>query len=162
MRRSMVALALGSLLAAFGSAEGQTAARVEYRDGRLGVAVAVGDLPLRVHARSAREMGWTEVVWRPERVMASGGRPSWSHENLNRGELNHILGKETVKRIARHGRDMGARGALRGQWYQVDRRSAVLEVTMSGFPVAEAWDYGGDGHVDRVYFAREPRRDRRW
>lgn len=109
---------------------------MEYRNGRLGVAVSVGDRP-----------HWD--------------RASLDRASLNRGELNQILGNETVKRIARHGRDLGARGALRGQWYQVNRRSAVLEATVGGYPVAEAYDYGGDGYVDRVIFARESVRPRR-
>ena len=135
MKRYTMMIALGILLADFASAEGQTAARVEYRNGQLGVAVAIGGLPHRVYAPRVRE-------------------------SLTRGELNRILGSRTVNDIARHGRAMGARGAMRGQWYEAGGRSAVLEVTLGGFPVAEAWDHGGDGYVDRVYFARESRRYR--
>jgi hypothetical protein len=136
MKRYTMAIALGILLADFASAEGQTTARVEYRNGQLGVAVDIGELPHRVYAPRVRE-------------------------SLNRGELNRILGNRTVNDIARHGRALGARGAMRGQWYQSGRRSAVLEVTLGGFPVAEAWDHGGDGYVDDVYFARESVRPRR-
>ncbi|MHB1192702.1 MAG: hypothetical protein ACYC6F_06610 [Longimicrobiales bacterium] len=133
MKRYTMAIALGILLADFASAEGQTAARVEYRNGQLGVAVAIGNLPYRVYAPRVRG-------------------------SLNRGELNRILGNRTVNDIARNGRAMGARGAMRGQWYGAGRGSAVLEVTLGGFPVAEAWDYGGDGYVDRVVFAEASRR----
>ena len=153
MRGYTVVMALGLLLADFVPTEGQTAARVEYRDGRIGVAVAIGDLPQRVYAPRVREARWVEADWRPEPVVARPGRSHWARESLNRGELNRILGNRTVNDIARHGRAMGARGALRGQWYQEGRRAAVLEVTVGGFLVAEAWDHGGDGWVDRVYFA---------
>ncbi len=157
MTRYTVLMALGLLLADFAQAEGQTGARVEYRDGRIGVAVAIGDLPQRVYAPRVRDVRWVEASWHPGPMEVRPVARHWARESLNRGEMNRILGARTVNDIARHGRAMGARGAMRGQWYQAGRRSAVLEVTVGGLPVAEAWDQGGDGYVDRVYFAEPPR-----
>jgi hypothetical protein len=156
MKRTTVVMALGLLLADFAHAEAQTAARVEYRDGRIGVAVAIGDLPQRVYAPRTRDLGWYEVAWRPAPVVVHAGRPHWVRESLNRGELNRVLGSRTVSDIARHGRTLGARGTMRGQWYQAGRRSAVLEVTVGGVLVGEFVDLGADGVIDRFYLAPVP------
>lgn len=150
-------MALGLLLADFGSVQGQTAARVEYRDGRLGVAVAVGDLPTRVRAAPVYGRGgWVETAWRPERVHVRSGRTAWRQDTLRKQELRHLLGKETVKTLERHARTLRLHGPLAGSWYRSDRRTVVLEVTVRGAPVAEVVDYGGDGIMDRFYLAPVP------
>jgi hypothetical protein len=32
----------------------------------------------------------------------------------------------------------------------------VLEITVGDYPVAEAYDYGGNGFIDRIFLARVP------
>lgn len=163
MKRHMMIVTLGLLLADFGSVQGQTSARVEYRDGRLGVAVAVGDLPGRGHAVPVYGRGgWVEAAWRPERVHVRSGNAAWRGERLRKQDLRHLLGKETVKTLERHAKTLRLHGPLTGSWYRSDRRTVVLEVTVRGAPVAEVVDYGGDGIMDRLYLAPVPgyRRDR--
>jgi len=155
MNRYMVGMALGLLLAGVDSVHGQTAARVEYRDGRIGVAVAIGALPMRTaHARTPA-MGWVAADWGPARVvMASPARPYWGRETLRKVELRRLLGKDMVKRLEQHGRALGLRGTIEGSWFRVDRRTVMLDVTMRGAPVAELYDYGADGYIDRVLLVR--------
>jgi hypothetical protein len=156
MNRYTVGMAMGLLLAGVESAGGQAAARVEYKDGRVGVAVAIGDLPVRVaHARFPVG-GWVEAGWGPVRVVLGAERPYWTREVLRKNELRHILGNDLVKTIERHGRNLGYRGPLEGRWFRVDRRTVMLEVTLGGGPVAEAWDYGSDGVLDRIMLAPRP------
>lgn len=131
MRMHTGIMALGLLLAGGGAAEAQTAARVEYRDGRVGVAVAIGDLPFRVRVDDPRR----------DHVR--------SRYVVDRGELRWLVGKDGVKSLDRHARRLGLRGPMEGRWYRTGRRSAVLEVTVRGAPVADLVDVDGDGEVDR-------------
>ena len=162
--RHALLTALGMLMVGYGSAEAQTAARVEYRDRNFGIALAIGDLPLRVYAPRAPRAVWTETVWRPARVVRTyHERPSWTQGSLNRGELNRVLGKDMVKHIDRRAKAMGIRGPMQGRWYRTDRQTVMLEVAVRDVPVAEVYDFGGDGTMDRTYFAEGPDyyRDRR-
>jgi hypothetical protein len=156
MNRHVVGAALVLLLAGVDSVSGQTAARVEYRDGRIGVAVAIGNLPARVVHPGARAAGWVAADWAPSRVLVSPGRPYWGREALKRNDLRRLLGNDMVRMLDRHARAIGLRGPIRGQWYQLDRRTVLLEVTVRGAPVAELYDHGGNGYIDRVYLARAP------
>jgi hypothetical protein len=45
---------------------------------------------------------------------------------------------------------MGLGGKLWGRWFRTDRTTVLLEVTARGVPVAELYDHGGDGHIDRI------------
>ncbi len=156
MNRYAVGAALVLLLAGVDSVNGQTAARVEYRDGRIGVAVAMGNLPARlVHPRT-RAVGWVAVDRGPARVWVSAARPYWGPETLRRNDLRRLLGNDMVRMLERHARAIGLRGPIHGHWFRVDRRTALLEVTMRGAPVAELYDYGGNGVFERVYLARAP------
>jgi hypothetical protein len=157
MNRHVVGAALVLLLAGVDSVSGQTAARVEYRDGRIGVAVAIGDLPVRVIHPQARARDWVAADWRPARVWMGAGRPYWGREVLRKNDLRRLLGKDMVKMLERHSRAIGLRGPIQGHWYSMDRRTVLLEVTVRGAPVAELYDYGGNGVIDRVYLARVPR-----
>lgn len=154
MNRHMVGAALVLLLAGVDSVSGQTAARVEYRDGRIGVAVAIGNLPVRVVHPRTRAVGWVAADWAPARVVVSTGRPHWGREVMRRNDLRRLLGNDMVRMLERHARAMGLRGPIQGQWFQADRRTVLLEVTVRGAPVAELYDYGGNGYIDRVYLSR--------
>jgi hypothetical protein len=137
MNKYMVGMALALLLAGGDSLAGQTAAQIEFRNGRIGVNVAIGGLPFRIGVNSRQH--------------------TWNQGTLDRQDLRNLLGKETVKRIERHGKAMGARGKTRGRWFQVDRRTTVVEVTMGGVPVAELHDYRNDGIIDEIFLTQPPR-----
>jgi hypothetical protein len=156
MNRFVVGAALVLLLAGVESVSGQTAARVEYRDGRIGVAVAIGDLPVRVvHPRTVAG-GWVAANRGPVRVVVNAGRPYWGREMMRKNDLRRLLGNDMVRMLERHARAIGLRGPIQGQWFHLDRRTVLLEVTVRGAPVAELYDYGGNGYMDRVYLARAP------
>jgi hypothetical protein len=157
MNRHMVSMAMVLLLGVAGTADARTAARVEYRDGRIGLAVVIGDLPVRVIHQQPRAAGWIAADLGPTRVVVSKGRPAWTREALRKNDLQRQLGKSTVRMLERHARSIGLRGPLRGEWYRIDRRTVVLEVTVRGAPVAEFYDYGGNGVFERMYLARAPR-----
>lgn len=163
MKRYAVGMALGLLLADFSPVDAQTAARVEYRDGRVGVAVAIGDLPVRVQpAPVYRAGGRVEVrrapvaVWAPTVMVRAGGRPSWTREVLRKNDLRYLVGRDAVRTMERHARTLDARGPMEGRWYRADRRTAILEVTVGGDLVAEFVDHGADGTLDRFYLAEVP------
>ncbi len=156
MNRYTVGMMMGLLLAGVDSAHGQAAARVEYRDGRIGVAIALGDLPVRVARARTPALGWVAAEWGPVRVVYAPERPYWNREVLRRNELRRILGNDMVKTMERHGKNLGYRGPLEGRWFRLDRRTVMLEVTLGGGPVAEAYDYGSDGTLDRVLLAVHP------
>lgn len=170
MKRYAWGLALGLVLADFGTADAQTAARVEYRDGRVGVAVAIGDLPVRVRpAPVVRGGGPTEVrwapvtVWAPGRVVVPGarvvvhaGRGGWHRDALRKNELRDLVGRDAVRTLERHARTLDARGPMEGRWYRADRRTVLLEVTVGGDLVGEFVDHGADGTLDRFYLAEVP------
>lgn len=107
-------MAMGLVALSFAAAEAQSAARFEYHDRNLGVAVAIGDLPVRVYVPSAPRIVWREVAWRPVRVRGHHGPPSWAHGRLSRGHLDRLLGDDLVLRMDRHGTAMGFRGAPTG------------------------------------------------
>jgi len=151
MNRQLVGMALGLLLLGIEPVEAQTRARVEYRDGRIGVAVSIGDLPVRVAHPRVRTAGRVAVNWGPVRVVAKTRGRYWTHSSLRRKDLRYLLGKETVRRVERHARAMGLRGPVQGAWYRIDRRTLMLEVTVRGTPVAEMYDFGSDGYIDEVY-----------
>lgn len=173
MNRYMVGMTLGLLLLGIEPVESQTGARVEYRSGRVGVAVAIGDPPvraahprIRVPARGAPGHGRVSgrvvrsrtgvagslaVDWGRVRLVLDAGRPYWRPGLLKQNDLRRLLGKGTVKRVERHARFLGLRGPLRGQWLRLDRRTMVLELTTRGRLVAELYDYGMDGYLDQLF-----------
>lgn len=169
MNRHLVGMALSLLLLGIEPAEAQTGARVEYRNGRIGVAVAIGDLPAYGAHPRYRTAGRVAVNWGPVRVLARNRGAYWTRTTLRRNDLRQLLGRETVRRLDRHARAIGLRGPMHGDWYRIDRRTLMLEVTVRGAPVAEMYDYGGDGYMDRMYLVNPrglghpylDRRDRR-
>jgi len=160
MNRYMVGAAVVLLLAGSDSLAGQTAAQVEYRSGRIDVGVAIGGLPVRVMPNGPAAWGWVAADWGPFRVRIGSGQPSFRPRTLDRQDLRNLLGKETVKQIERHGKAMGLRGQTWGRWFQVDRRTTAVEVTMGGAPVAELYDYGNDGYIDEILLIQPPRQAR--
>jgi hypothetical protein len=158
MNRHMAGAAMMVLLlAGVESVEARTAARVEYRDGRIGVAVVIGDLPVRVVHPQHRGVGWVAADLGPARMWKGPGRISWRQEVLRSKELRRLLGRDTVKMLERHARTLRLRGPIQGQWYRADRRTVVLEVTVRGAPVAKFYDHGSNGVFERMYLARSPR-----
>ncbi len=162
MNRQVLGLAMAFLLTGAGAASGQATARVEYKSGWIGVAIAVGDLPVHVRSRSLPAFAWVAADLGPVRIWATPGRPFWRREVLNRDELRHLVGRETVKGIERHAKALGLRGSLEGRWFRMDRHSVLLEVSVRGRPVAELHDYGSDGLIDRVLLVGEGRYDHRF
>ena len=151
MNRYMVGLALAFLLVATDAVAGQTAARVEYRNGRIGVGVAVGTLPVRVSPHGPVARGWVAADWGPFRIRVGSRRPSLVGRTLHRQELRYLLGKNTGKRIENHAKRMGSRGQTQGRWFRVDRNTSRLEVTVGRVPVAELYDYRNDGYIDELF-----------
>jgi hypothetical protein len=156
MNRYTVGMAMALLLVAGDSLAGQTAARVEYRNGRIGVGVAIGRLPVRVGPHGPAARGWVAADWGPVRIRIASRRPSWTGRTIHRNELRFLLGKETVKRIERHAKAFGIRGPTRGQWFHLDRSTSVLEVTVNRIPVAELYDYRNDGYIDELFLTGPP------
>lgn len=157
MKKHMIATAVVLLLVGIGTSYAQTAARVEYRDGRIGLAVVLGDLPIRVTPAQPRTSGWIAADVGPVRAWMGTARPNWSRQVLRKNELQRMLGKDTVRMLERHARSIGLRGPLQGRWYRVDRRTVMLEVTVRGAPVAEFHDHSNNGIFERMYLARSPR-----
>jgi len=160
MNRYMVGIALALFLAGNDAAAGQTTAHVEYRNGRIGVGVVIGGLPVRVSPHGQATRGWVAADWGPVRIRVASRRPSWNQGTLDRQDLRYLLGKETVKRIERHARRMGVRGRTRGHWFRVDRTTTVLEVTVDRISVAELYDYRNDGVIDELFLTGLPGRAR--
>ena len=112
-------------------------------------------------------------VWRPYRDARVRVRLDWGRaplryrvlhrmdQQLNPGELRHVLGHRMVNQIRRSGRRAGLRGAPRGYWVDSWRDGLVLVVTMDRVEVAEFIDYDRDGLIDDGYFFRD-QRGRRW
>lgn len=150
MNRYMVGMLLGLLLFGVEPVESQAVARVVYRNGNLGVSVAIGDIPIRVTHRHGGVMGRVAVEPGRSRVVVGDRGPYWQRGTLKEGHLRQLLGKHQLRRLERHARASGLRGPLRGQWFQLDRRTMVLEVTVRGALVAEAYDYGRDGYLDEM------------
>jgi hypothetical protein len=151
MNRYMVGMAMTLLLAGTDSLAGQTSARVEYRNGRIGVDVAVGRLPVRVSPHGPTARGWVAADWGPVRISVASRQPFFRQGTFDRQDLRYLLGKETVKQIEQHAKRMGIRGRTEGQWFQVDRATTVLEVTVGRVPVAELYDYRSDGFIDELF-----------
>lgn len=151
MNRYVMSIALAIFLAGGEVVVGQTAARAEFQNGRVGVSVAIGDLPLRVHPRPLNARGWVATDWGRVRLWASNARPMRSREVLRKQDLRYLLGKETIRRIEWHARDMGLAGPLEGRWFREDRYTTLIEVRVRGIPIAELHDYGSDGYIDRVF-----------
>ena len=145
------------LLVAGDSLAGQTTAHIKYQNGRVGVGVSVGRLPVRVSPHGPTARGWVAAEWGPVRVRVASRRPSFTGRTIHRRELRYMLGKETVKRIERHARRMGIRGRTLGRWFHVDRSTSVLEVTVDRIPVAELYDYRNDGRIDELFLTGPPR-----
>lgn len=150
MNKYVVSMALALLVAVGEPVTGQTAARVEFHTGGIGVSVAIGDLPVRVRPHASTAVRWVAADWGPVRIWGIGAPPVWRRDVLRKQDLRYLLGKETVRRIERHARDMRIAGPVEGRWFRVDRYTTLLEVTVRGIPVAELYDYGGDGYIDRV------------
>jgi hypothetical protein len=158
MNRYMMGIAMALLLVASDSLAAQTRARVEYRNGRIDVGVALGRLPVRVSPHGPTARGWVAADWGPVRIRVAS-RPTIRYQGaLNEKDLRHILGKETVKDIERHAKRMGIKGKTRGQWFQADRNTTVLEVTVDRIPVAEIYDYRNDGYLDEIFLTGPPNR----
>ena len=68
--------------------------------------------------------------------------------------VRDVLGNHSVNRVRRLARRAGVRGRLTGVWSETRRRGAVLEVRVSGRPVAEFHDRNGDGYVEAVFLRR--------
>jgi hypothetical protein len=157
MNRYMVGLAVALLLAPGGALMAQTRARVEYRNGRIGVGVDIGRLPVRVTPHGPTARGWVSANWGPLRVRVDSRQAFRRQGTLDRTDLRYLLGKETVKDIEKHAKRMGIKGRTRGQWFREDRNTTVLEVTVDRIPVAELYDYRSDGSIDEL-FLTGPRR----
>jgi hypothetical protein len=71
------------------------------------------------------------------------------------------MGGHVVNRIRDHGRRMGLRGALHGEWVNGGRRGRVMVVHMDRVEVAELVDFDRDGVVDDVFLLRLGA-ERRW
>lgn len=95
--------------------------------------------------------GWVTAEWGGVRMWRMGDRPVWSRDVLRKQDLRYLLGRETVRRIEWHARDMGISGPLAGRWFRAGRYTTLLEVTVRGIPVAELYDYGNDGFIDRIF-----------
>ena len=158
MNRYMVGMVLALFLARGEALAGQTTARVEYRNGRIGVGVAMGNRSVRVSPHGPTARGWVSADWGPVRIrIATPRRPSWTGRTLNERDIRYLVGKETVKQIERHAKRMGIRGKTQGHWFQVDRSTSVLEVTVGRIPVAELYDYRSDGFIDELFLTGPPR-----
>ena len=157
MNRYMVGFMVALVLAPAHEVAGQAAARIEYRNGRVGVGVSVGRLPVRVSPHGPVARGWVAADWGPLRVRVVSRRPSVTGRVLHRKELRYLLGKETVRRIEGHARSLGIRGRTVGRWFHLDRTTTVLEVAVDRIPVAELYDYRGDGFIDEMFLTGPPR-----
>ena len=154
MNRHMVGAAvIALLLAGVASVNAQTAARVEYRDSRIAVAVSLGDLPLHVVRAQPRPVGWVAVNMGPARMWFGPDRTLYRRTLLDRRDLRRLLGRDTVRMLERHARHLGLRRPVQGRWYRVDRRTVVLEVTSRGAPVAKLYGHGGNGVFERMFLA---------
>lgn len=157
MNRYMVGVMAALLLAPAHEIAGQAAARVEYRNGRMGVGVTLGHIPVRVGPHGPVARGWVAADWGPLRVRIVSRRPSFTGRLLHRQELRYLLGKETVRRIEHHARRLGVHGRTVGRWFHLDRGASVLEVTVGRIPVAELYDYRSDGFIDEMFLTGPPR-----
>lgn len=151
MNRYMVGMALALLMVAGDSLAAQTRGHIEYRNGRIDVGVAIGRLPVRVSPHGPTARGWVAADWGPVRIRVASRQPFVRQGTLDRQDLRYLLGKQTVKSIEQHAKRMGVRGRTRGQWFQADRFTTVLEVTVDRIPVAELYDYRGDGIIDEIF-----------
>jgi hypothetical protein len=158
MNRFMIGMALAFLLAGVDALSGQTAARVDFRKGRIGVGVAINGIPVRVSPHGPLARGWVAADWGPIRIRVASRRPSWVGRTLHKQELRYVLGRETVQRIERHAKVMGIRGRTEGRWFPVQGRTMVLEVTVGRVPVAEVYDYRSDGYLDEIFLTGPPGR----
>lgn len=151
MKRHVLIAASVLLLTGFESAYGQTAARVEYRNGNIGVAVSFGNVAASLMQFQPRPVRWVDAGWRPVPAGMQTGRRDWRQKFLRKNELNQVLGHDMVKMIERHAKTLGLKGAMQGRWFRIDRRAAVLEVTVRGAAVARLYDDRGNGIIDRVH-----------
>lgn len=178
MKREALVLMIGSLLLGTGDAEAQrndrNRDRNRDRDGRVerlepvhapGRVVAQPVYrPARHHRGSRSRVVYSSRRHRPSYVAhGSWVTTDWGRvvrfrpivrprhrAFLNRGELNELLGRHTVRHIRDAGRSVGLRGEIRGHW--VTRRyDTILVVSMGGSDVAELIDFNGDGFVDEAY-----------
>jgi len=154
MNRYMVWFIGASLLAFASPVAGQVGARIDLRNGRIGVGLAVGGLHVRVAAPSPVVLNRVVVHRAPVRIRMDTRRQSWHGSVLQRQDLRYLLGKDQVKAIERHARSMRVRGRTEGRWVGMGRWARVLEVTVGGIPVAELHDYRSDGFFDEIIFLR--------
>lgn len=160
MNKWMVGMAIALLLVPGDSLSGQTRARVEYRNGRVNIGVAVGRLPVRISHHGPTSRGWVSANWGPIRLRVESRHPFYRQGMLERKDLRYLLGKRTIKDIERHAKRMGIKGRTRGHWYRVDHNTTVLEITVRHVPVAELYDYRSDGTIDELFLTGPPRYDR--
>lgn len=151
MNKFMVGFLLALLIQGIEPVEGQVGARVEYRNGNIGVAVAIGDMPIRITHGRGQVVGRVAIDLRPRRVLVTHARVQGQRGMLTEGHLRQLLGKRDVRNVKRHARAMGLRGSLRGQWYRIDRQTMLMEITMGDALVAEVYDYGRDGYLDQLF-----------
>jgi hypothetical protein len=160
MNRWMIGMAMALLLVPGDSLTGQARARVEVRSGRVGFGLTVGRLPARISHYGPTARGWVSANWGPVRLRIESRRPYYRQGALDRTDLRYLLGKRTVKDIEKHAKRMGIKGRTRGHWFQVDRNTTMLEVTVDRMPVAELYDYRSDGTIDELFLTGPPRYDR--
>ena len=77
--------------------------------------------------------------------------------SLNQGQLRNVLGRRTVDRVRRAGRQSGLRGSVHGRWQRHRGRGLTLVVTMDRVVVAEFVDRNRDGYVDDGFLIGETR-----
>jgi hypothetical protein len=133
--------------------DAQAGARIEYRNGRIGVGVVVGSAPVRAAPYGTVTRGWVMADWGPVRIRVAARRPALVGQAMRRKEIREMVGKAYLREIERHARYLGAHGRTEGWWLQTDRYTTVLEVTVGRVPVAALYDYGNDGFIDRIFLA---------
>ena len=80
--------------------------------------------------------------------------------SIGRRELRDLLGRDAVRRLREHGRDVGLRGAMRAEWVRWGRMGDALVVTVDGVELALGFDHNRDGRLDELVLV-DPW-DRRW
>lgn len=87
-----------------------------------------------------RPVAWGSA-WAPRRFVSR-------RAHLSPGHLREVLGRRDFKRIRRHARDLGIRGAITGAWTLQRHGVAELEIRADRFLVARLIDRDRDGWTD--------------
>jgi hypothetical protein len=93
---------------------------------------------------------WAVVGWGSARLWTL---PS-STGSLTPGRLKDTIGRDDYRRLRRHARDLGLRGALTGTWAIPRYGPGILEVWADGVPVARMSDRDRDGWTDLTRLRR--------